>query len=868
MNFAALTQTLLLMLLINGAIFSHNETEPHESLDVCHADVSPSLASDYIALRALYLATDGDNWNAGHNWLTASQFLANPTMPSGIDISTWAGVDLSAQGVVRSLMLDQQNLVGALPIEIGDFCAIEVLQLRNNNLNGSIPNSITNLTDLTILELGSNQLTGIIPNGFSAMQKLDRLNLNDNQLSGPIPMDFGGIDSLTYLRLSINLLSGEIPSTLGNLLKLETLLLQDNKLSGDIPDELGNISTLKSLFLNSNLLTGRIPATLGNLNLVTLFLKDNNLYGCYDPNLLNLCGQIVNSLNTFISDGNKFCIPWEDFCSTQVGICGSTANDDEYCFCETVLNLSENPEPERLERASFKISSDDIIDYDVQTSYTAGKQISLTPGFEVLPNVQFEATIEGCEEECEVTEPCDGDPCIHPEYELDSDGNKYVPNQLTAVIPAALGPFSGNADVIKNLIDSIIYYGGFFEYPGFTAPSFLDFQSETSISKCLCDYDIYLYEVNAIYQIDEEGGGIVANTNSSSSQEGISFSLNHYVDASLVGDEQPLPTGGPSFGLNLLNLSSSLPRIAFLDSGVNPNIIPDQSLLGLSALMGMILVDGGCGAGSEAVDTFGWNFVDDNSDVLDTRGHGTTVYLSYLAAMEKLGLNPNDQNSIIVKVLDDCGIGTSYSTACGLQYAAEKGADIINASWGLYTNNFLLQNTVDEISEAGIVLTCSSGNSGEDMSSTPHFPSGYGYPHNKIISLANQVYSPSSGIETVFEVSGLCLAVGDMTCPTSTDDVSLWSGANFRTVNHIFAEPAIEIQDLLNNAYPSVPPLECGVMGTSYAAPIFTAGLLKWLTDNNGQTIVKDHMEFNSVTWTTDKGSFSSFLLNNDMNCN
>lgn len=793
--------------------------------------LNPCFQNDYSGLRALYLSTDGDNWSDNTNWMTKNEFKVNVDIPINEDVSTWYGITVDIDGCVTKI------------------------DLVNNNLNGTIPFLLNNVIHLELLNLASNQLSGTIPSQLGLLADLEKLYLNSNELVGQIPSSFGGLNHLLLLSLHHNNLTGNIPIPLTQLPLLKTLALNHNLLSGNLPYELSDLSSLEHLLLSNNYFTGTIPSSLAGLTeLLSLTFNHNDLSGCYFGSLVQLCSQLLINANSNTSDGNHFCIDWEDFCLFQYGICG-IIDDDPYCDCPNSLNLHEIPQPDFNNRASFKISSDDIVDYHVSSTYKAGDHIDLDSGFEVVIGSVFDASIDDCTEDCTVTDPCPATGCDEVDFELDSLGNKYVPNQLTVFRPDGLPPIGISPDSIRNYISTILYNNGFVENPPNTYEQFRD---ACNIEKCLCDFDIYLYEVDPLYDINEEGGGIIINTDPNSSNEGISVSLNHYVDASLVNDDEPIPAPGPvGFNPSMLNPNAGLARVAFLDSGINPSILPNNCLL--NDHRPDIITSEGCSTLGD--DLYGWNFVNDDNELMDYRGHGSTVYLSYLAALEKLTINPDDQNTIFVKVLNDCGIGTSYDIACGLQYAEVKGADIINASWGLYVNNFLLQSIIDQITDNGIVLSCSSGNSGMDVSQVEHFPSGYGYPHDHIINIYQQITSPSIGIESVFEVNGLCRPVGNNDCLVPNEDVDLWSGSNYRTLHHTFAEPAIEIQSLV------FPQLFCGVMGTSYAAPIFTAGILDWHRNNPGDVIKKALMETSSVTWNTDAGSYSSYLLNHNQTC-
>lgn len=255
----------------------------------------------YTALRAFYLSTDGDNWDNNANWPNAAFFNANPTLPAGMIVANWYGIDVNADGCVTRMDFDDDNIQGTIPPEFG------------------------NLTDLEYLELGSNRLSGSLPAEMGNLSSLTYMNLSNNSsLTGNIPPELGNLGSIETIYFNFNNFSGSIPPELGNLTNLTTLSIRRNQLSGNIPDELGNLTNLIYLGLDDNQLTGTIPASLGSItSLTNLGLKNNQLSGCYDPVLQNLCSQLTNyyNSNAQISNGNNFDAPWEDFCGSGAGEC-------------------------------------------------------------------------------------------------------------------------------------------------------------------------------------------------------------------------------------------------------------------------------------------------------------------------------------------------------------------------------------------------------------------------------------------------------------------------------------------------------------------------------------------------------------------
>ncbi len=301
---------------------------------------SPSVDRD--ALVALYEATDGPNWKNNSNWI------------SDEPLGAWHGVWTDVTGQVTDLDLQDNQLTGEIPAELGNLTNLRRLDLWGNQLTGEIPAELGGLVNLGRLVLGGNQLTGEIPaelgdlanlrqawlrsNRFTGkiptelgkLANLQALLLSDNQLTGEIPADLGRLNSLSLLSLRDNQLTGEIPADFLNLTNLRWLDLRDNRLNGEIPTELGGLVNLESLYLDGNQLTGEIPAALGDLsNLQELALSDNQLSGDIPVELTKL-----NNLRKLFIKGNALtgCIPRELRDGVWVWV------DAGLPFCDLLLN--------------------------------------------------------------------------------------------------------------------------------------------------------------------------------------------------------------------------------------------------------------------------------------------------------------------------------------------------------------------------------------------------------------------------------------------------------------------------------------------------------------------------------------------------
>ncbi|KAL2577757.1 hypothetical protein AAZV13_16G156200 [Glycine max] len=86
------------------------------------------------------------------------------------------------------------------------------IDLSSNKLLGEIPREITYLNGLNFLNLSHNQLIGHIPQGIGNMRLLQSIDFSRNQLSGEIPPSMANLSFLSMLDLSYNHLKGNIPT--------------------------------------------------------------------------------------------------------------------------------------------------------------------------------------------------------------------------------------------------------------------------------------------------------------------------------------------------------------------------------------------------------------------------------------------------------------------------------------------------------------------------------------------------------------------------------------------------------------------------------------------------------------------------------
>ncbi|XP_049932168.1 probable LRR receptor-like serine/threonine-protein kinase At3g47570 isoform X2 [Nymphaea colorata] len=178
------------------------------------------------------------------------------------------------------------RLAGTVPPGLFNISSLRELNLQFNYLTGNLPQDVgLMLPNLERIALDNNTFSGSIPQSLAICKNLQELSLGMNQFSGDIPSWLCNMPDLMIITLSINNFVGSVPPCLANLSKLEVLELSRNNLHGNIPDELGSLLHLRWLNFAINNLTGKVPNSIFNIStLQTLSLSRNNLTGQLPPN--------------------------------------------------------------------------------------------------------------------------------------------------------------------------------------------------------------------------------------------------------------------------------------------------------------------------------------------------------------------------------------------------------------------------------------------------------------------------------------------------------------------------------------------------------------------------------------------------------
>ena len=168
--------------------------------------------------------------------------------------------------------------------------------------------------------------------------------------------------------------------------------------------------------------------------------------------------------------------------------------------------------------------------------------------------------------------------------------------------------------------------------------------------------------------------------------------------------------------VDVWDATSNLPAVvvAVIDSGVD---LTHPELVGKiwqnsAEIPGNGLDDDGNG---KIDDVNGWNFVDKNTNVTDVHGHGTEV-AGVIAAVRNnangiAGVAPNAK--LMIMKTSNFGFSSSYDNASAVEYAVDKGARVINMSFGNSDISYALDMAIGYARTADVVLVAAAGNEGQ-----------------------------------------------------------------------------------------------------------------------------------------------------------
>lgn len=160
-----------------------------------------SLNSEGLALLRFRVKVDSDPYGVLEDWNS-----------DHCDPCLWSGVQCM-DGKVQMLDLHGYSLKGKLAPVLGNLTHLKSLVLSENRLFGAIPKEFGRLRMLEVLDMRSNNLSGRIPAAIGDLQSLKSLLICDNNFEGKIPLEIRNLHLLSDLKFDDYLNSGVAAGT-------------------------------------------------------------------------------------------------------------------------------------------------------------------------------------------------------------------------------------------------------------------------------------------------------------------------------------------------------------------------------------------------------------------------------------------------------------------------------------------------------------------------------------------------------------------------------------------------------------------------------------------------------------------------------
>lgn len=280
-----------------------------------------------------------------------------------------------------------------------------------------------------------------------------------------------------------------------------------------------------------------------------------------------------------------------------------------------------------------------------------------------------------------------------------------------------------------------------------TLREYLERNKFEKVDSCACTEKLELWRYADVGDVDVIG--VIQNPPHGASGVGLNYQTG---ENPLIGDKDPKKPTDIGKYPNPSDSTSPTVRIAIVDTGVDislPNLAvsPDPQ----SFLFPFLTQQTRQICKEVPYIPFGLNVSNMATPLpADLNGHGTQVNGIVAGYPSQAGSNqaPNCDKSIRFELVNirftqgDTKSGKLFDAVCGLYYALEQGAEVINVSWGYLDNTppAIMEPFLKEALDKNVIIVAGLGNdsigfAGPDGNSLRFWPAGFSTTWDNVISV-------------------------------------------------------------------------------------------------------------------------------------
>ncbi len=201
---------------------------------------------------------------------------------------------------------------------------------------------------------------------------------------------------------------------------------------------------------------------------------------------------------------------------------------------------------------------------------------------------------------------------------------------------------------------------------------------------------------------------------------------------------------------------------------------------------------------NQAPGDVGYDYINNDGDPDDLDGHGHAVNGQLINGF------PSDLQLDLLNVkFYENGKSDLFKAVCGMYYAIEQGAKVLNLSWGFESGEFpaILQRAIDYAACQDVLIVTSAGNEGKNNDLLSKYPATLSTTNDNVITVGAYDEAEGTGIRSIAEYSNRGQSV-DLVAPGFVETLDL-EGNVTSLVGTSLSTPAVaRVAAIIRARYP------------------------------------------------------------------